>query len=424
MKIKYSWLQSYFEEKLPAPEKLAEFLTMHSQEVESLEEKDGDCVFDVKVLPNRNYDFFGYQGAIRDISAILKIDPKKESLKKPSNVIGEILIKAEDAEKILGVKIAQSEVEEILIKLGFEIKKMGDDLIVFVPNFRPDVSNKESVIGEIGRIYGYDKIAPIIPEGLLVPPKRNDVLFFAGIARKVLISAGFSEVYNYSFAKSGDWELQNPPAKDKGFLRINLINGLENGVKENGKHFKNIKIFEIGKIFPKSGEIVSLSAINNKADFYEMKGVVDAVLEGLGIADFYYQESTEKMADIRVGSTDIGIVDHNHFELNFEELVKLANETVEYSPISKFPAIVRDVAIFVPLNEKVDNVLDVIEDTAGILLVDADLFDIYENEERKSLAFHLVFQSPEKTLTDEEINSVMKKVFEAVEFNPDWEIRK
>ena len=82
MKINYSWLQSYFDEKLPKPEKLAELLTMHSQEVESVEEKDGDYVFDVKVLPNRNYDFVDYQGVIRDISAILKIDPKKKCSKK------------------------------------------------------------------------------------------------------------------------------------------------------------------------------------------------------------------------------------------------------------------------------------------------------------------------------------------------------
>ena len=397
---------------------------MHSQEVESVEEKDGDCVFDVKVLPNRNYDFIDYQGAIRDISAILKIDPKKEMLKKADSFIGEVSLKTGDTEKILGIKISQEEVEDILTRLGFIIKKSDDAIFVFVPDFRQDVSIKEDIAEEIARIYGYEKIEPVIPDGLLVPPKRNDARFFASMAKNILAGLGFSEVYNYSFAKSGDWELQNPPAKDKGFLRTNLISGLENNVKENSKHFKNIKIFELGKIFPKNGERLSLSAINNKADFYEMKGIVDALLEGLGIADFYYQESAEKTADIRVGNADIGVVDHNHFELDFDELARLADEAVEYSPISKYPAIVRDIAVFVPLNEKVDNVLDIIENTAGKLLVDTDLFDVYENKERKSLAFHLIFQSPEKTLTDDETNVIMKKVFEAMEANPDWEVRK
>jgi len=424
MKINYSWLQSHFDEKLPKPEKLAELLTMHSQEVESVEEKDGDYIFDVKVLPNRNFDFVDYQGAIRDISAILKIDPKKEMLKKAEGFTREAPVKETDMEKILGVKISQSEIEDFLTRLGFVIKKTGDTMFVFIPDFRQDISTKEDIAEEIGRIYGYDKIEPIIPEGLLVPPKRNNILFFSNIARKILTGIGFSEVYNYSFAKSGDWELQNPPAKDKGFLRTNLIIGLENNVKENSKHSKNIKVFEIGKIFPKSGEVISLGAINNKTDFYEMKGAVDAILEGLGMSDFYYQESAKKTADIRVGNTDIGVVDHNHFELNFEELARLANETVEYSPISKYPAIVRDVAIFVPLNEKVDSVLDVIENTAGKFLVDTDLFDIYENDERKSLAFHLIFQSPEKTLTDDEVNVIMQKIFEAIETKLSWEVRR
>ena len=77
-----------------------------------------------------------------------------------------------------------------------------------------------------------------------------------------------------------------------------------------------------------------------------------------------------------------------------------------------------------PFNEKVENVLDIIENTAGKLLVDTDLFDIYENEERKSLAFHLIFPVAEKTLTDEEVNGVMEKIFTAIEANDDWEVRR
>jgi len=130
------------------------------------------------------------------------------------------------------------------------------------------------------------------------------------------------------------------------------------------------------------------------------------------------------VAEVQADGKVIGHIDTNSFEFDFDELVKLADESVEYEPISKYPAIVRDIAVFVPLNEKVENVLDIIENTAGKLLIDADLFDIYENEERKSLAFHLIFQSPEKTLTDGEVNGIMEKIFAAVEANPDWEVRK
>ena len=130
------------------------------------------------------------------------------------------------------------------------------------------------------------------------------------------------------------------------------------------------------------------------------------------------------MAEVHIDGKAIGHIDHNSFEFDFDELAKLADESAEYEPISKYPAIVRDIAVLVPLNEKVENVLDIIENTAGKLLVDTDLFDIYENDERKSLAFHLIFQSSEKTLTDGEVNAIMEKIFTAIEANDDWEVRR
>ena len=422
MKINYSWIQSHFDEKLPAPEKLAELLTMHSQEVESVDKKGDDYELDAKILPNRAYDYVDYFGVIRDIAAILKLD-SKISLPEPEE--REIIfIKESDFEKILGVKIPEKEITDILSRLGMEISKKEDVFSVGVPSERTDLKIKENIAEEVARIYGYEKIEEKIPEGLLVPPKRNDTLLFVSAARKIMSGLGFSEVYNYSFVKSGDWELQNPPSQDKKFLRTNLAEGLKANVKENSKYFKNIKIFELGKIFPENGERMALGAVSNKADFYEMKGVTDELLNGLGIDEFFYKDHDNKVAEVQADGKVIGHIDTNSFEFDFDELVKLADESVEYEPVSKYPAIVRDIAVFVPLNKKVENVLDVIENTAGKLLIDTDLFDIYENEERKSLAFHLIFQSPEKTLTDGEINAVMKKVFEAIEANEDWEVRK
>ena len=105
MKINYSWLQSHFDEKLPVPEKLAELLTMHSQEVDSVETKNGDFEFEVKILPSRAYDYINYLGVIRDISAILKLDAKI-SLSEPKE--REIIFaKESDFEKILGIKIPE-----------------------------------------------------------------------------------------------------------------------------------------------------------------------------------------------------------------------------------------------------------------------------------------------------------------------------
>ena len=90
------------------------------------------------------------------------------------------------------------------------------------------------------------------------------------------------------------------------------------------------------------------------------------------------------MAEVHIDGKAIGRIDTNSFEFDFDELARLADESAEYTPISKYPTIVRDIAVFVPLNEKVENVLDIIENTAGKLLVETDLFDIYENDKRKA----------------------------------------
>ena len=297
MKINYSWLQSHFEEKLPAPEKMAELLTMHSQEVESVEPKNGDYEFDVKILPNRAYDYVDYLGVIRDIAAILKLNAKISLPEPKEREI--IFIKESDFEKILGVKISEKEITDILSRLGMETSKKEEIFSVGIPSERPDLKIKEDIAEEVARIYGYDKIEPIAPAGLLVPPKRNDALFFASVSRNIMVGLGFSEVYNYSFAKNGDWELQNPPSQDKKFLRTNLADGLLAKVKENSKYSKDIKIFELGKIFPKSGERMTLGSISNKADFYEMKGVADELLNGLGIDDFYYKDHDNRAAEVQ-----------------------------------------------------------------------------------------------------------------------------
>mgnify|MGYP001619995707 FL=1 len=395
---------------------------MHSFEIETMKEESGDYIFDAAVLPNRNFDYLDYLGVIRDISAVLKLDANipQSSFEKYRLVYMEF----SDIEKILGVSIPEKEVIDILTRLGMKIKKEGESMTVKIPIFRPDVGIKEDVVEEVARIYGYEKIEAKTPEGLLALPERNDNLFYARVARRVLTGLGFDEVYNYSFADKGEFELENPIAKGKEFLRTNLLNGLRENVKNNSRYFEDIKIFEIGKIFSRGGEIISLAGAINKRNFYEIKGVVDAILKSMGISDFYYGELADKVAEIRVGNSSLGVADRDGFELNFEELVKLANESVEYKPISKYPAVARDLALFIPSGVKAAKVTDTIKNAAWKFLADSDLFDIYEKDGRKSLAFHLMFQSYDRTLTDEEVNSVMNKIIKALEENPAWETRK
>ena len=304
--------------------------------------------------------------------------------------------------------------------------KKDDLLLVSVPSERLDVRQKEDLIEEVGRIFGYEKIPAKLPEEILLPPKRNDNFFYAEMLRNILVGAGFSEVYNYSFSPKGNIEIVNPIAKDKKFLRDNLLGGMRKIAKENLKHFPAVKIFEVGRVFAGGNETTSLAFIATNASFFEVKGVMETILDKIGITDAWFDDSELGISEIMIGNTSIGIINHDEVEISFDMLVRLATEEIEYRPISRYPAVKRDVSVFVPLKTKVVEVLDIIENTAGMLLVDTDLFDIYEipDEDRKSFAFHLVFQSQEKTLSEEEINKLMNKIMDALDANVEWEVRR
>ncbi len=376
------------------------------------------------------------------ISGKLDFYPKKFKL-------GRISFGLKDVAGLLGVKIPEKKVISILEQLRLEPKKEKGKITVTPPYERLDLVRKEDVIEEIARIYGYDKIPAEIPEGVLIPVRRNDNYFYCNIIRDILVGAGFSEIYNYSFSAGGEVEIENPIAGDKKYLRVNLLDGLKDNVRNNFKYFNEVKIFEIGKIFKKTKEGISerntLAGIigykNSKKtskEFYEIKGVIDVLLSRLGISDFWFDDSPEKgdvksdrpvkLAEIKIGETGIGFVDKNAFEIDMEELIRLATEEIEYRPVSKYPAVIRDIAVLVPPEAKVIDVSDVIENTAGELLIDTDIFDIYEGDElgsdKKNFAFHLVFQSSEKTLSDKEVNDLMEKIIKAIEGNSDWEIRR
>ena len=116
------------------------------------------------------------------------------------------------------------------------------------------------------------------------------------------------------------------------------------------------------------------------------------------------------------------------FQIDMGVLSKLASEEQDYQPTSKFPAAVRDIAILVPQEVKVVDVLNVVNAVGGKLVRDVDLFDMYEGEEieegRKNLAFHIIYQSDEKTLTGKEADAIHSKIIKSLNNNPAWEVRE
>jgi phenylalanyl-tRNA synthetase beta chain len=344
--------------------------------------------------------------------------------------------KKEDVDRLIGQKISSAEINKILKSLGFSVGQKGGNYFVQPPSERLDINIKEDMIEEIARIYGYENIPTQAPREILAPIERNEEYFYSDIIRNILTGLGFCEVYNYSFCQKGDVELANPIAKDRRYLRINLTDGLKENIEKNLKYFDSVKLFEIGKVFYKGsgGEKVKIAAAidykkGQKKDeiFFESKGIVETLLNKLGIAGVWFTPVKKEgnIANVMVGQDDIGFLDQNVFELDLACVIELATEDIAYKPISKFPAVIRDISLFVPANTRVIEVMDIIENTAGQLLIDTDLFDMYipPEQDRKSLAFRLIFQSHEKTLTDKEVNKLLSNSISALEENIEWQVR-
>jgi phenylalanyl-tRNA synthetase beta chain len=365
-------------------------------------------------------------------------------------------------EKLLGISIKETDILDIFKRLDLPVKKTKKKNEVYydvlVPSRRNDLNTSEDLIEEVGRLYGYENIPAKMPVSILVPAVKNEELMNEEKAKNIMVGAGYSEVSNYSLiSEEGKsvFGLDNligpryPLSQDQKYLRPTLIIRLFGNIKENLKRSGDIRIFEIGKVFILEGEKIeekrmiggALSRRNKKTEevFYEMKGVVDLLLEKMGVPNFSYGQTVSRQAKVIAGSKDIGwigeidkkltgdVVPMVFFEMDFDVINEIVEEEIEYRAPSKYPAIERDLSVVVPQEVKVDDVLNVIENASGPLVINIDLLDIYDGEEMeegmKSMTFGLVFQSYEKTLTDAEVNKIMEKVIKAIE-EKDWEIRK
>ena len=291
--------------------------------------------------------------------------------------------------------------------------------VVTVPSDRLDLiamgfltnGNKEDLIEEIGRVYGYDNIAPV-PLTKHAEPEINKTYYYCNKVRDILVGLGFSEVYTYSLAAGGDVMLANPLASDKAYLRDSLAGGIQKALKE-GTYYKDllgketITIFEIGTVFNSQKEYISCAF--GTAD--KAKKAEEAVMSA--------KKTLEHALGIELpGAYTDGIFEFDFTELlerlpqpdSYEDLLVVDTKEKIFQPISQYPFVLRDIALWVPSQIEAFSIENLIQDTAGSLLAKITLFDEFKKEERTSYAFHLVFQSFEKTLSDEEVTAIMKTI--------------
>ncbi len=391
MKISRDELQKHFDVVLPSTAAIADAFTFHCFEIE---EVAGD-VLDIKVLTNRAADCNSEAGIAAELSAILDIPLKNIPPDSFSEKTVEVSLPRIHA--ILGSNFSEKEVEDVFRRLRFAVKKDGEIFHVSAPFPRTDIELPEDVAEEVGRILGYDRVG-----AMDLPPlsEMPDQARYRGIERMKdqLVGQGFIEVSTQSFAKKGDVYLANPLDKTKPALRTSLEENLQ-GALERAKQYaplvlppkQLVKLFEVGTVFPKEGEYLELRMTERVEEWGDAAGTSDNL-------------SVAKLEDYGKDYTPIRYI------------------LGAYRPFSVYPFITRDVAVWVPKGTEESLIENIIQESAGELLLRLDQFDHFEKEGRVSYAFRLVFQAMDRTLTDEEVSGIMEKITGALSAK-DYEVR-
>ena len=293
--------------------------------------------------------------------------------------------------------------------------------VVTVPLERLDLRIKEDLAEEIGRVYGFSNITSAPLTDISFDARPLKAYHYTNLIRDALAAQGFSEVFTYSFQNEGKFAVANPIAEDKGFLRKDLATGLTQSLVLNARNapllgLDDIKIFEIGKVFPAvmkeklSCAIgVELTKGGKKKDALTRAALEEA------------REVITKALEVNIEGTFAA----NIFEFDLGLLLEKLPEpksvapfkavSVRYEKPSAYPFMLRDIAMW-SQDVTQDEILVIIRDEGTDLLVRDRLFDVFTKEidgvSKTSYAFNLVFQSPDRTLSDIEINEVMARITE------------
>ena len=370
-----------------------------------------------------------------------------------------IEVSFEKINKVLGIEIPKEDVVSIFNRLDFKVSVNGDFVKVLVPSRRLDISIKEDLIEEVGRIYGMDKIKA---KPMILPLKVGSYDKAKRSVRNKLVDLGLNETLSYTLIPKKEVkrytndefdivEILDPMTEERNALRYSLLPSLKMVYDYNkARNLKDISIFEIGKGFFRKngsyGEELKLAVLmsgsffcglnKKQVDFYVLKGVMEEILDHMGysgryrlvVEDIPNELHPGQAASITVDKEKVGILGKLHpnvskdnvfvMELYLERLLNGKAKKMKYKEISKFPNIIKDVAFVMKKDVKSEIIEAEIKKAAGKLLTNLEVFDVYvgENvaEDEKSIAYKLTFNDSTKTLTEEEVLKVFNKVIEDV----------
>jgi phenylalanyl-tRNA synthetase beta chain len=393
-----------------------------------------------------------------------------------------------EVERILGIAISKDEIVSILEGLEFTVADGGERLSVTVPQHRLDVEIPADLIEEIARVYGYDRIPTTLLSDELPPQRSNVELEVEEQVRDLLVAAGLQETITYSMGNLETFgkllpegpmpnpddyiQLANPLTPERAFMRRTLMSSALETVRDNLRFVDRVAIFEIARVYwpraasraddgvlPEEPRHLCIAMTGPRTarswsegdaealDFYDLKGVVDALLAGLGLQEVAFAPVEHptfhpgRTAMLSVGGVEVGVLGEVHpgvsdafdlgdeaspgerrvclAEFNLEELLATAGQPVQVTPVSMYPAVYEDLALVVDESVPAVQVRDLIVQSGGAMLRKVELFDVYRGEQigagKKSLAYALTYQADDRTLDAKAAAKIRNKIVRRLE---------
>jgi phenylalanyl-tRNA synthetase beta chain len=376
----------------------------------------------------------------------------------------------EEVSRLLGVNISEKEVLGTLHALEFQVERDAPGtLLVHVPPHRLDVEGSADLIEELVRIHGYDKLPASLMADTLPEQHTNRPLVLEERVRDTLVAAGLQEVIAYSLTMpereqplgitEGDYvRLKNPISPERSVMRRTLLAGLLDIVRDNVRQTNDVRVFEVGPVYlPKAGQRLpdeprrlALALTGRRwsefwaegtqtppaLDFFDIKGVIEALLSELHVPDVSYRPAKvpylhpARTAEVLIQDKGVGTFGELHpkvapayelagrtvlaGEFDLEAILAAVPERYTYTRIPPVPAALRDIAVIVEEAISADQVAAAIRQAGAPLLRGIRLFDLYRGPSippgTKSLAYALTYQHEEETLTDKDVDKVHRKI--------------
>ncbi len=421
---------------------------------------------------NRAVELVELLGAGEPVDGKIDVYPTKQKINK-------IKLDVDRINNLLGTNISKQKMIDILAKI--DIKVENDFAIA--PYFRMDLAFVADIAEEIARFYGYDKLDTTLIKAATTLGVRTKEQKIEKKIEDVLVNSGLSEIYTYGFVGEKDLE-KSKISKDLIENTITITNPLSDEYKlmrpttipsmmqilalNNNRKNQNVKLFDISRNYknvngeiekgeiPLQENILTIGMYGDDVDFYTLKGLIENVLEVSNVNTYDIQKETKnesyhpgRCANIKVGMDVIATIGEVHpevlmnydinkkcylAEVNITKIVKYSKQNKKYHEVPKFPAVERDIAIIVDEKIEVGEIEKaIIRKTRKLLkgkksLEELKLFDIYRDEKigenKKSVAYSLVFRDSSKSLSDDEINPVMEEITKELENKFNAELRK